>query len=285
MNVKFLSLKKLILFLICLFFIADFDFQFLVFNKIFIKLSVGYIIGKNNFYESLISIVSLLENKNRETFIDIYSIVGVSLTEENIKILQSLKSNYINLNITIINNNEDVEIHNDEDKLILFSKFIKFFQLNKILYLNSDTLIFKDLSVLFNLNFGNKYFICFDNLLFKYVLLINLRKIQKDNCIQNYIKMKICLSLSNKRIGIRKKFAANRIFKKVDVSWEKNEKIYSYDELFNTYDFPNIIYFNETQPYLTLIQSIKIFGIYMQIKQQNIMKLFIILIYLLILTR
>ena len=233
-----------------------FVFNYIAFYRRYGFLAVGYLISKINFYESLISIVSLLENKNEKSTICIYAMIGLSLPEENIKVLLSLQEKYSQFKINVININEDIDNYSDEEKLILFFKFFKYFQHSRILYLNSDTLIFKDLSSLSKVNIKNDYFIGPNSLSFKYVLLINLQKIRKENCTQKCLKMQRDISLSEKGRKMKKKFAANRIFKKFDISWKYNSKIYNQEELFSTYQFPNIYYFNETQPYLNNFNSI-----------------------------
>ena len=244
---------KIISLLIFIFIIVIFNSEYLINNN---YLFVGYVIDGRNFYESLISIVSLLENKNKETFINIY-IIENFLHEYYIRYLLSLQLKYLNTKITFINNNKDIKNYNDEDKLTLFFKFINYFKHDRILFLNSDTLIFKDLSPLFNLKISKDYFIGPNLSSFKYVLLMNLQKIRNENCFQNCLKTKIDLSFSDEnKIEIEKKLVANRIFKKIDASWVNNSKIYNYSELFNTYEFPNIYYFNETQPYLNNFNSI-----------------------------
>lgn len=121
---------------------------------------VVFISDNNYVFPTKIAIKSLIKNKNKNTKYSV-NIIGVELTEENINILKSLETNDIKINIICETNKyENIgRILGHVSKAALFKFQIPniFPDLDKILYLDGDILIEKDLSKLFSINLGNKY--------------------------------------------------------------------------------------------------------------------------------
>ena len=61
-----------------------------------------------------------MENKNNKTFVEIYTMTGLSLTKEHINTLLSLQLKYANTKINVVSINKDIEGYNNDERLILF---------------------------------------------------------------------------------------------------------------------------------------------------------------------
>ena len=116
----------------------------------------------NKFIKFLyIALISLLENSNQNTIYNIYIQVSLQFHEEKSQLLFNLEKIYFNCFIHIIDmRNEffgavvgllDCSIYYKLKLPILFPN------LNRIIHLDSDTLILKDLMELYSLNFEEKY--------------------------------------------------------------------------------------------------------------------------------
>ena len=155
----------------------------------------------NVVFPTLTSMTSALENNNNEKNILVYNLLlSHDFNKENIKIYESLKRNYpVIINYYIIPNIFDSFKKWKHKTYCHYYKLlipILFPYLEKILYLDSDTLIFRDLSKLFYLDFKhyfifgsqatNKYIIKKFNIKINVyinvgVLLFNIKKIRKSN--------------------------------------------------------------------------------------------------------
>ena len=120
----------------------------------------------NNYYTYLTytSMISILLSKGYYTYILFYLIIPFDFCKENIQFIESLYEQFEYFNITFIkmdNRYEKAFI----DRYITKSAYFRFSlgellpNLNKIIYLDSDTICLKDLSNLYNLNFKGKIFI------------------------------------------------------------------------------------------------------------------------------
>ena len=127
-------------------------------NKIHISMAID-----NNFiYPALVSMTSALENNNKKINIIIYHLIFSSdFNDNNMEIFDSLKKKYdVKINYYVIPN--------------LFGKYrswmggtntiyyktllpLIFFDFERIIYLDADTLIFKDLLEMYNLPFNDNY--------------------------------------------------------------------------------------------------------------------------------
>ena len=158
-------------------------------------------LDNNIIYPTLVSMTSALENNNNKNNILAYNLLlSHDFNKENIQIYESLKKNYsVIINYYII---PDIfsgfkawshGTHCHYYKLII--PFL-FPYLERILYLDSDTLIFKDLSKMYNLNFNHNFILgsqAHDKYIMKKfnikvkalvnsgVLLFNIKKIRKHN--------------------------------------------------------------------------------------------------------
>jgi len=131
---------------------------------------IAYATDNNYTYPTLVSITSLLENikHHRKTFYDIYIMLSNDFTEKNKEILKSAQHLYLNkCTITFINmGNMFIE-----QKTFPITKYYrlalhdKLTNIDKIIYLDGDTIIFEDLTDLINLDMKGYYILGFlDNL-------------------------------------------------------------------------------------------------------------------------
>ena len=166
-------------------------------NQIHISMALD-----NNFvYPTLVSMTSALENNNKKNNIIIYHLLlSYDFDKKNIKIFDSLKSKY------------DVKIHYyiipdifknfrgwSGGTNTIYNKLLIpliFHDLERIIFLDSDTLIFKDLYEMYNLPFKDNYILGYPfhdsykvdkfakNITYYInggVLLFNIEKIRNDN--------------------------------------------------------------------------------------------------------
>ena len=148
----------------------------------------------NNYYTPLTytSMISILITKRLYTYILFYLIISIDFSNENIQLLESLYEQFDYFNITFIKMDNRYEKAYTR-RYLSKSAFYRLSlgellpNLNKVIYLDSDTIVLKDLSNLYDLNFMGKIFLAtlltFDNRYHNYsintgVLLINLKKMR-----------------------------------------------------------------------------------------------------------
>jgi hypothetical protein len=120
-------------------------------------------LSTNNYYTPLayICMTSVLYSKSDFTYISFYLIISKEYKKKNIDFLRSLYDQYNFFNITIL------KMDNRYDKAFISRYLTKetYFRcslgelipfLNKIIYLDTDVIVFKDLTNLYNLNFNDK---------------------------------------------------------------------------------------------------------------------------------
>jgi len=162
----------------------------------------------NNYYTSLVytSMISVLDTRQIYTYILFYLIITLDFEQKNIEFIESLYEQFDYFNITFI------RMDNRYDKAYSSRYITKnaFYRLslgellpnlNKVIYLDSDTICLKDLNNLYNLNFLGKIFLAklntFDNGGLNFtvntgVLLLNLYDMRKKK-----IEQKVLTILNN----------------------------------------------------------------------------------------
>ena len=172
-------------------------------------INICYITDKNYFLPTLVSILSVAENCS-ESHINIYVICS-DVSQKHIKILRNLKSKNISIIVKNVENPYtdlgEKHIYVSRTALLKFSVPNLFPNLDKILYLDSDILVCKDLENLYNIDLNNSYaavvsdmeavseYKChykleLNNYFNSGVMLLNLQKIRKDNITQKFIELK-----------------------------------------------------------------------------------------------
>lgn len=168
-------------------------------------------------YPLIVSINSALFNSNKNRTTLVYHILcSKNLKKKNINKLKSLLNVYpTNLEIIFYNmGNAFIKFKNQKYSQVAYYRLISpiFIPLKRIIYLDSDVLIFKDLYELYNISFKNNYVLGFLDIISggidylglsseKYindgVILLNLEKIRKDKkhyellyMAKNHLKLK-----------------------------------------------------------------------------------------------
>lgn len=152
--------------------INDNNINFKNFSKLveYIKLlpepKLNYIsvaLSTNNKYISFayVCMTSILYSKNAYTYILFYILIPKGFFQKNIDFLKSLYDQYDYFNITFmeIDNRYDkafVNWHITKEAYFKFSLGELIPHLNKIIYLDNDVIVFKDLTNLYNINFNDK---------------------------------------------------------------------------------------------------------------------------------
>ena len=174
-------------------------------NKKEIHISMS--LDNNAIYPTLVSMTSALENNDKEKNILVYYLLlSHDFNVSNIEIFESLKNNYqFKINYYIIPNIfENFDKWRDSDtiyyKLLLPFMFPDH---DRIIFLDGDTLIFKDISEMYELPFKENYVLGFPfhtpwiidklGINSKYyingrVILLNIKKIRKNNMDINLLK-------------------------------------------------------------------------------------------------
>ena len=165
------------------------------------KISIVMTSDDYGLYPTLVSMASALENNNKKENILIYHLLlSHDFNMEYIEYFESLKENYdFRINYYQIPNNIFNNVRRWKKTYTVYFKLlipIIFPDFERVIYLDSDTLIFKDLSEMFNLPFNNNYILGYPfhtpwmvTINHKHpkiyvnagVLLININKIRKDN--------------------------------------------------------------------------------------------------------
>lgn len=156
----------------------------------------------NYTYPTLVAITSLMENSKKDTHYDIYIMTPGEFAEENSKKLLNLQDKYDNrCKITLIDMKNRYKDAYDKGHIttptyyrLSLSSLLP--DLNKIIWLDGDTLIFEDLTDMLNLNMDGLYYRGFldvnvhgtrafgvvdDHYICAGVMLINLEKLRQDN--------------------------------------------------------------------------------------------------------
>ena len=165
------------------------------------KISIVMTSDDYGLYPTLVSMASALENNNKKENILIYHLLlSHDFNMEYIEYFESLKENYdFRINYYQIPNNIFNNVRKWKKTYTVYFKLlipIIFPDFERVIYLDSDTLIFKDLSEMFNLPFNNNYILGYPfhtpwmvKINHKHpkiyinagVLLININKIRRDN--------------------------------------------------------------------------------------------------------
>ena len=165
------------------------------------KISIVMTSDDYGLYPTLVSMASALENNNKKENILIYHLLlSHDFNMEYIEYFESLKENYdFRINYYQIPNNMFNNVRRWKKTYTVYFKLLIpliFPDFERVIYLDSDTLIFKDLSEMFNLPFNNNYILGYPfhtpwmvTINHKHpkiyinagVLLININKIRRDN--------------------------------------------------------------------------------------------------------
>ena len=161
----------------------------------------------NYTYPTLVAITSLMENSKKDTHYDIYIMTPGKFSEENSKKLLNLQDKYDNhCKINLIDMKDRYKDANDRGHIttptyyrLSLSSLLP--SLDKIIWLDGDTLIFEDLTDMLDLDMDGIYYRGFldnnvhgtkafgvenDHYICAGVMLINLEKLRQDNIEEKF---------------------------------------------------------------------------------------------------
>ena len=232
-------------------------------------------------YPTLVAITSILENSNPYTKYDFYILHTPDFMIENKIKIKNLKKKYQNkCSINFIN------MTNFRFKNALLSKRIQtistYYRLilpdilpniDKIIYLDGDTIIFDDLKEMYDINMDNYYYKGFldindrfnlkiDNYICAGVLLINLEILRKDDIVNKmydfmiknnknlyFHDQSIINGVCSKKIGILPPKFGIFNYNNLEILYKKTKKGYKYkkfkysnEQLKNAYFHPTILH-------------------------------------------
>lgn len=175
-----------------------------------INIPIAMALDDNYVYPTVVAITSILENTKENTKIYIYLMHPGEFKEENKGKILKLKEKYKNLNLEFINMEDRFKNANNKGlatptyyRLSLSSLLPN---LNKIIWLDGDTLTLDDLSDFYNLDMDGLYYRGFldhnkeeldilkdfgiedDHYICAGVMLINLEKLRQDNMEQKFVE-------------------------------------------------------------------------------------------------
>ena len=166
------------------------------------KVAIAYGLNNKYIYPTIVSMTSILENRFIHTYYIFYLLVDkITFKLADKKKLMNIENKYERCEVNIIEIPKDMIKHANTKRYpisayyrLLLSELIP--NLNRIIYLDGDTLIYTDLTEMFNLEMGKNVMLGFvDNAYdkakkfgiktYKYIvsgiLLINLKTIRREN--------------------------------------------------------------------------------------------------------
>ena len=161
----------------------------------------------NNYvYPTLVAMTSILENANPDTKYDFHFMVPGEFTDENKKIIKSLESKYKRCSINIIDMGDAFKSAKSDSRITTPTYYRLYLSsllpnIDKIIWLDGDTITFGDLTEMINLDMENYYFRGFldnningtssfginsDNFICAGVMLINLQALRDNNMQESF---------------------------------------------------------------------------------------------------
>ena len=272
-----MNLKLCIYFLLCFLLMS----QKKLFNKQKRTVNISFAIINKFIHNIFIPLSSLLKNSDRDTIYQIYFLVEENFDQKNSELLYNLEKIYFNCFIHIINIKDDFK---DAFRKQYFDE-VTYFKLklpniekdiNRIIYLDIDIVVLKDLTQLYTLNFENKFILgrldkntneldklnlYITNYISCGVLLLDLyslRKYKYEDKFMEYIKMNnnqkylpshdktVINYICHDKIGILKPIFHMWPYKDINKYIEDNHKLrmpYDISDIYKSFYEPFIIHF------------------------------------------
>lgn len=171
-----------------------------------VGIPVAMAMDDNYVYPTIVSITSAMENANEETEYSFYIMHNPEFKEENKEKVKSLENKYSACHIHFINMGNQFKDANDKGHIttptyyrLALSDLLT--NLDKIIWLDGDTLVFKDLSPMYEIDMdglcyrgfldenvdGTKAFgVDNDHYICAGVMLINLEELRRDNALEKF---------------------------------------------------------------------------------------------------
>lgn len=156
-------------------------------------------------YPTIVSITSIMENADPETEYDFYIMHPKAFKQENKDKLMSLENKYSRCHLNLINMEDKYKNANSEGHVttpayyrLSLSELLP--KLNKIIWLDGDTLTLRDLREMYEIDmsgyyykgflddniYGVKDFVDNDHCICSGVMLVNLEELRKDNMVDKF---------------------------------------------------------------------------------------------------
>lgn len=193
---------KLVLYSFLLIIYFYFIINFFKYKKKFVPIAYG--VNNKYIYPLIVSLTSILYNANKSTIYYFYILIPDNFLKENKRKILGLHKLFHNFKIKFYN----LKNHYKDWKVGVYHSTSIYFRLSlsnivndfdKIIYLDCDTIIHKDLSELYNLNMNGKYYLGFAgleigkiiingtrNFINSGVMLINIKELKKINAHKLY---------------------------------------------------------------------------------------------------
>lgn len=158
-------------------------------------------------YPTIVAITSIMENANSENKYDFYIMHPDDFKKENKDKLMSLEEKYDRCHLNLINMKDKYKNANDKGHIttpayyrLSLSEILP--NLDKIIWLDGDTLTFRDLKEMYDIDmegyyykgflddniYGVKDFVDNDHCICSGVMLVNLEELRKDNMVEKFEK-------------------------------------------------------------------------------------------------
>lgn len=156
-------------------------------------------------YPTIVAITSIMENANPETEYDFYIMHPNAFGQENKDKLMSLEKKYNRCHLNLIDMEDKYKNANDKGHVttpayyrLSLSELLP--KLNKIIWLDGDTLTLRDLKEMYEIDmsgyyykgflddnvYGVKNFVDNDHCICSGVMLVNLEELRKDNMVEKF---------------------------------------------------------------------------------------------------
>ena len=172
-----------------------------------VTIPIAMAADNNYVYPTIVSITSILENANKNTKINVYLMHPGDFKNENKEKISSLQTKYKNFKVEFINMEDkfknaktDARIPTASYYRLSLSSLLP--DVNKIIWLDGDTITLKDLSEMYKLDMSDYYYRGFldygfpetvkdfnvenDHYICAGVMLINLDKLRRDNMEEKF---------------------------------------------------------------------------------------------------
>ncbi len=171
-----------------------------------VTIPVAMASDNNYVYPTIVSITSILENANKNTKINVYLLHPEDFKNENKEKISTLQTKYKNFKIEFINMGNKFKDAKTDERIptasyyrLLLSSLLP--DVNKIIWLDGDTITLKDLSKMYKLDMSDYYYRGFldwspdtvknfnvenDHYICAGVMLINLDKLHRDNMEEKF---------------------------------------------------------------------------------------------------
>ena len=172
-------------------------------------INVSYAFDKNYQYITHVSMKSIMLSQNNDTFINFYMLVS-NITKEQKTVINKIAKEHKNCKIFYLDMGDQFKEYILPYNIWSTANYYRLKlpellkDIKKVIYLDTDTLIYKDLTKLYNYDIEGKYFIgmleyinknfyirnnvSFNNFINTGVLLCNLEELRKDNISSKIIE-------------------------------------------------------------------------------------------------